>query len=68
MGLKIRFHAPKYVAPMAFIIPDLLADYTDIGLIYQYDGDFPEDLSPVYNANSVAGKIYKPSIKTKITH
>jgi hypothetical protein len=34
MGLKIRFFMPQNsVAPMAFIIRDLLADYTDIGLI-----------------------------------
>jgi hypothetical protein len=68
MGLKFVFMPQNMWHQWLLSFQDLLADYTDIGLIYQYDGDFPEDLSPVYNANSVAGKIYKPSIKTKITH
>ncbi|MFT7309315.1 MAG: hypothetical protein ACI964_001899 [Spirosomataceae bacterium] len=70
MGLKIRFFMPQNsVAPMAFYHSgDLLTDYTDIGLISSISTmeTFQKIYRPeIYNANSVAGKIYKPSIKNE---
>jgi hypothetical protein len=56
------------VAPMAFLsFRDLLADYTDIGLISSISTmeTSRRFIALKYNANSVAGKIYKPSIKNE---
>lgn len=68
MGLKVRFFMPpNSVAPMAFYHSgDLLADYTDLGLISSIGTmeTFQKIYRPeIYNANSVAGKIYQPSLK-----
>lgn len=68
MGLKVRFFMPAHsVAPMAFYNSgDLLADYTDLGLFSSISTmeSFQKIYRPeIYNANSVAGKIYKPSLK-----
>ncbi|MCW3463515.1 DUF1852 domain-containing protein [Chitinophaga nivalis] len=68
MGLKVRFFMPpNSVAPMAFYHSgDLLADYTDIGLISSISTmeTFQKIYRPeIYNANSGAGKIYQPSLK-----
>ena len=68
MGLKVRFFMPSNsVAPMAFYHSgDLLADYTDLGLISSISTmeTFQKIYRPeIYNANSAAGKIYKPSLK-----
>lgn len=68
MGLKVRFFMPQNsVAPMAFYHSgDLLADYTDLGLISSISTmeTFQKIYRPeIYNANSGAGKIYKPSLK-----
>jgi len=68
MGLKVRFFMPlNSAAPMAFYHSgDLIADYTDLGLISSISTmeTFQKIYRPeIYNANSVAGKIYKPSLK-----
>lgn len=68
MGLKVRFFMPaNSVAPMAFYhAGDLLIDYTDLGLISSISTmeTFQKIYRPeIYNANSVAGKIFKPSLK-----
>ncbi|WP_281638090.1 DUF1852 domain-containing protein [Flavobacterium marginilacus] len=68
MGLKVRFFMPENsVAPMAFYHSgDLLTDYTDLGLISSISTmeTFQKIYRPeIYNANSVAGKIYQPSLK-----
>lgn len=68
MGLKVRFFMPaNAVAPMAFYHSgDLLSDYTDLGLISSISTmeTFQKIYRPeIYNANSVAGKIYQPSLK-----
>ena len=68
MGLKVRFFMPaNSVAPMAFYhAGDLLTDYTDLGLISSISTmeTFQKIYRPeIYNANSVAGKIFKPSLK-----
>lgn len=68
MGLKVRFFMPAHaVAPMAFYHSgDLLADYTDLGLISSISTmeTFQKIYRPeIYNANSVAGHIYQPSLK-----
>ena len=68
MGLKVRFFMPaNSVAPMAFYHSgNLLADYTDLGLISSISTmeTFQKIYRPeIYNANSVAGKIYQPSLK-----
>jgi len=68
MGLKVRFFMPvNSMAPMAFYHSgDLLADYTDLGLISSISTmeTFQKIYRPeIYNANSVAGKIYQPSLK-----
>jgi hypothetical protein len=68
MGLKVRFFMPpNSVAPMAFYHSgDLLADYTDLGLISSISTmeTFQKIYRPeIYNANSVAGKIFQPSLK-----
>lgn len=68
MGLKVRFFMPpNSVAPMAFYYSgDLLADYTDLGLISSISTmeTFQKIYRPeIYNANSAAGEIFKPSLK-----
>lgn len=68
MGMKVRFFMPKNsVAPIAFYhTDDLLKDYTDLGLISSISTmeTFQKIYRPeIYNANSVAGKIFKPSLK-----
>ncbi|WP_167020501.1 DUF1852 domain-containing protein [Chitinophaga sp. Cy-1792] len=68
MGLKVRFFMPpNSAAPMAFYHSgDLLADYTDLGLISSISTmeTFQKIYRPeIYNANSAAGKIYQPSLK-----
>ena len=70
MGLKVRFFMPaNSVAPMAFYHSgDLLTDYTDLGLISSISTmeAFQKIYRPeIYNANSVAGKIYQPSLKNE---
>jgi hypothetical protein len=70
MGLKVRFFMPQNsVAPMAFYHSgDLLTDYTDLGLISSISTmeTFQKIYRPeIYNANSIAGKIYKPSLKNE---
>lgn len=68
MGLKVRyFMPPNSAAPLAFYFSgDLLADYTDlelIGTISTMD-TFQKIYRPeIYNANSPAGKSYRPSLK-----
>ncbi|VWB65947.1 DUF1852 domain-containing protein [Burkholderia metallica] len=67
MGLKVRyFMPPNSVAPLAFYFSgDLLADYSDlelIGTISTMD-TFQKIYRPeIYNANSAAGKCYRPSL------
>lgn len=68
MGLKVRFFMPpNSVAPMAFYHSgDLLADYTDLGLISSISTmeTFQKIYRPeIYNSNSAAGRIYQPSLK-----
>ncbi|WP_120430860.1 DUF1852 domain-containing protein [Acinetobacter baylyi] len=68
MGLKVRYFMPKNsVAPLAFYFRgDLLSDYTDLELIGTISTmeTFQKIYRPeIYNANSVAGQIYQPSLK-----
>ncbi len=68
MGMKVRFFMPaNSVAPMAFYhTGDLLKEYTDFGLISSISTmeTFQKIYRPeIYNANSVAGKIFQPSLK-----
>jgi len=68
MGLKVRyFMPPNSVAPFAFyFLGDLLNDYTSLELISAISTmeTFQKIYRPeIYNANSVAGKIFKPSLK-----
>ena len=69
MGLKVRyFMPPKSVAPYAFYFDenaDLLNDYTNLELISTIATmeTFQKIYRPeIYNANSVAGQIYQPSL------
>ncbi|MBH8579528.1 DUF1852 domain-containing protein [Bisbaumannia pacifica] len=68
MGMKVRyFMPPGSVAPLAFYFTgDLLGDYTNlelIGTISTMD-TFQKIYRPeIYNANSVAGKYYQPSLE-----
>ena len=69
MGLKMRyFMPPKSVAPYAFYFDenaDLLNDYTNLELISTIATmeAFQKIYRPeIYNANSVAGQIYQPSL------
>lgn len=70
MGLKVRyFMPPNSAAPLAFYFSgDLLGDYTNlelIGTISTMD-TFQKIYRPeIYNANSVAGKCYQPSLKNQ---
>lgn len=67
MGLKVRyFMPPNSVAPLAFYFSgDLLSDYTNLELISTISTmeTFQKIYRPeIYNANSVAGKQYQPSL------
>lgn len=79
MGLKVRyFMPPSSVAPLAFYFSgDLLSDYTHLELISIIStmDTFQKIYRPeIYNANSVAGQLYRPSLKhqdyslTRITY
>jgi hypothetical protein len=68
MGLNVRFFMPEgSVAPLAFYCAgDLLGDYTNLELISTISTmeTFQRIYRPeIYNANSVAGAIYQPSLK-----
>jgi len=68
MGLKVRYFMPaNSVAPLAFyFVGDLLSDYTNLELISTIStmDTFQKIYRPeIYNANSVAGKNYQPSLK-----
>lgn len=68
MGLQVRyFMPPNSVAPLAFYFQgDLLSDYTDlelIGTISTMETFQKIYRAEIYNANSVAGKCYQPSLK-----
>jgi hypothetical protein len=67
MGLRARYFMPEHsVAPLAFYFSgDLLSDYTDLELIGTISTmeTFQKIYRPeIYNANSVAGKEYQPSL------
>ncbi|MBM7454732.1 hypothetical protein HNR62_000561 [Oceanisphaera litoralis] len=68
MGLKVRYFMPPHsVAPLAFyFVGDLLNDYTHLELISTISTmeSFQKIYRPeIYNANAVAGKVYKPNLK-----
>ncbi|WP_444933861.1 DUF1852 domain-containing protein [Microbulbifer sp. JTAC008] len=68
MGLQVRyFMPPDSVAPLAFYFQgDLLGDYTNLELIGTISTmeTFQKIYRPeIYNANSVAGTCYQPSLK-----
>ena len=68
MGLQVRyFMPPNSVAPLAFYFSgDLLSDYTNLELISAISTmeTFQKIYRPeIYNANSVAGQVYQPSLK-----
>ncbi|QHE91028.1 DUF1852 family protein [Pandoraea fibrosis] len=68
MGLKVRyFMPPGSVAPLAFYFSgDLLGDYSSLELISTIStmDTFQKIYRPeIYNANSVAGECYRPSLK-----
>jgi hypothetical protein len=68
MGLKVRyFRPPNSAAPLAFFFfGDLLNDYTNLELISTISTmeTFQKIYRPeIYNANSVAGKCYRPNLK-----
>lgn len=68
MGLQVRyFMPPNSVAPLAFYFAgDLLSDYTELELISTVStmDTFQKIYRPeIYNANSVAGKSYQPSLQ-----
>jgi Domain of unknown function (DUF1852) len=70
MGLKVRYFMPaNSVAPLAFyFVGDLLRDYTNLELISTIStmDTFQKIYRPeIYNANSVAGAVYQPSLKHK---
>lgn len=67
MGMKVRyFMPPGSVAPLAFYFSgDLLSDYTSLELISTIStmDTFQKIYRPeIYNANSAAGKAYRPSL------
>ncbi|MCI1009250.1 DUF1852 domain-containing protein [Pseudomonas oryzihabitans] len=67
MGLRVRyFMPPSSVAPLAFYFSgDLLSDYTYLELISVIStmDTFQKIYRPeIYNANSVAGHLYRPSL------
>ncbi|MCJ2188842.1 DUF1852 domain-containing protein [Novosphingobium beihaiensis] len=68
MGMEVRyFMPPQSVAPLAFyFFGDLLNDYSNLELIGTISTmeAFQKIYRPeIYNANSVAGECYKPSLK-----
>ncbi|WP_025112470.1 DUF1852 domain-containing protein [Pseudomonas sp. H1h] len=68
MGLKVRYFMPQNsVAPLAFYFSgDLLGDYTNLELISTIStmDTFQKIYRPeIYNANSAAGKSYRPSLQ-----
>lgn len=68
MGMQVRyFMPPDSVAPFAFYFTgDLLGDYTNLELISTISTmeAFQKIYRPeIYNANSVAGACYRPSLK-----
>ncbi|MFD1216176.1 MULTISPECIES: DUF1852 domain-containing protein [Microbulbifer] len=70
MGLQVRyFMPPNSVAPLAFYFQgDLLGDYTNLELISTISTmeTFQKIYRPeIYNANSAAGKCYRPSLKNQ---
>lgn len=70
MGLKVRFFMPPHgVAPLAFYFQgDLLVDYTNLELIGTISTmeTFQKIYRPeIYNANSAAGTLYRPSLKNQ---
>ena len=70
MGMKVRFFMPpNAVAPLAFYFHgDLLNDYTNLELIGTISTmeTFQKIYRPeIYNANSVAGSCYQPSLKNQ---
>lgn len=70
MGMEVRyFMPPNSVAPFAFyFFGDLLNDYSTLELISTLSTmeTFQKIYRPeIYNANSVAGEVYKPSLKHK---
>lgn len=70
MGLQARFFMPpNSVAPLVFYFQgDLLTDYTNLELISAISTMevFQKIYRPeIYNANSVAGKFYQPSLKNQ---
>jgi hypothetical protein len=76
MGLQVRyFMPPNSVAPFAFyFFGDLLNDYSNLELISTISTmeTFQKIYRPeIYNAHSVAGKVYKPDLKNldhSLTH
>ncbi|WP_305421851.1 DUF1852 domain-containing protein [Photobacterium leiognathi] len=69
MGLQVRyFMLANSVAPLAFyFFGDLLNDYTNLELISTISTmeTFQKIYRPeIYNANAVAGKSYKPNLKS----
>lgn len=70
MGLQVRYFMPlNSVAPLAFyFFGNLLADYSNLELISTISTmeTFQKIYRPeIYNANSVAGQCYKPSLKNQ---
>ncbi|MNO59045.1 hypothetical protein D3C76_496230 [compost metagenome] len=68
MGLSVRYFMPaNSVAPLAFYFSgDLLGDYSNLELISTIStmDTFQKIYRPeIYNANSVAGKSYQPSLQ-----
>ncbi len=68
MGFKVRyFMPPNSVAPLAFyFFGDLLTDYTNLELIGTISTmeTFQKIYRPeIYNANAVAGNLYKPNLR-----
>jgi hypothetical protein len=68
MGMQVRYFMPaNSVAPLAFYFSgNLLADYTNLELISTIStmSAFQKIYRPeIYNANSVAGKFYQPSLQ-----
>lgn len=70
MGMQVRyFMPPNSVAPLAFyFVGDLLGQYTNLELASTISTmeTFQKIYRPeIYNANSVAGKQYQPSLKNE---
>ncbi|NDY84048.1 DUF1852 domain-containing protein [Orrella sp. NBD-18] len=68
MGMQVRFFMPHNgVAPLAYYFyGDLLGDYTNLELISTISTmeTFQKIYRPeIYNANSAAGRLYRPSLK-----